>query len=312
MLVRKNLKFFSVVKNSWFIILFSLSLSSVIWVCYEYFNLTLMSLPIAVDGILGTALAIFLGFRNNSAYDRWWEARKIWGQIVNDSRSFSRQISTFFNLIQEDFQIEENELKKIQRRLIFRHLAWVNVLRIQLRKENSFSDVSNYLCENEYDLMMLKTNKATDILHSQGNDINSLVTKKMLSEFRFLQLNEILNKCFDTQGKSERIKNTPLPRQYDYFTKIFLALFVIVLPFGMVEAFVNHGIGYMSVPTTVAISFVFYVIHKVGVVIEEPFENSISDIPLSAICRTIEIDLLEQLGEKNVPEQIKPIKGVLF
>lgn len=312
MIVRKNLKFTTVLKNSWPIIVFSMFLSSMILLCYDFFGFELMSLPIAVDGILGTALAIFLGFRNNSAYDRWWEARKIWGQIVNDSRSFSREVHSFFNLTPEDYHVNEEELLEIKRSLIFRHLAWVNVLTYQLRNQDTFDKVKKYISDTEYHALLLKTNKATEILHKQAIEINSLVAKNMLSEFRFLQLNELLNKCFDTQGKSERIKNTPLPRQYDFFTKLFLGLFVIVLPFGMVEAFVDHGIGYMLIPTTIAISFVFFVINKVGTVTEDPFENKPTDVPLSSICRTIEIDLLEQLEESDIPKRIQPTDGILL
>jgi len=113
------------------------------------------------------------------------------------------------------------------------------------------------------------------------------------------------------QGGCERIKNTPLLRQYDYFTRLFLYTFIILLPFALVGDFARLELGYLMLPVSVIIAFVFAIIGKVGEVNEDPFENRITDVPLTALCNTIEIDLREILGERDLPAKMQANQGFL-
>ena len=259
--------------------------------------------------MLATALAIFLAFRNNSAYDRWWEARKIWGGIVNSSRTFGRQVMSLTSL-------SENSAEAIsvyQRELFYRHLAWINALRLQLRRESDWSTVEQFLSSDEYQWLLERQNRATQLVQKQGMRIAEGRQVGLLVEPRYLEiLDETLTSLYDLQGKAERIKNTPLPRQYDYFPRVFLFLFVTLLPSGMITELEKVESTWMVIPLATVVSYVFYVLMRVGEFNEDPFEGRFSDTPMTALCRTIEIDMREQLGETDLPPKLEPVDGILL
>lgn len=259
-----------------------------VYALYAFFNIDL-HVPAVPVSILGGALAIFLGFRNNSAYDRWWEARKIWGGIVNVSRSFTAEVLA----IVSD--------KRQQKQLVYRHIAWINALRLQLRKQNDFSDLTPFINDNEAKLLPEWKNKATQLINLQISEIGKEKKQGKLSDIEQQQLMSSLKLMYDYQGKAERIKNTVFPYYYVYFTHLFLWTFVLLLPCILVKE-----MGWLSIPMATMISFVFYILDKTGLVTEDPFENRAADTPMSALCRTIEIDLRQMLGETDLPNPIGP------
>lgn len=145
-----------------------------------------------------------------------------------------------------------------------------------------------------------------------GEHIYQAMSNGTLGGFDSFQMEGQLLALANYQGGCERIKNTPLLRQYHFFTKLFLLVFMLVLPFSLVGDFVKMEIGFLVIPLSVLISFVFATMAKVGEVNEDPFENKITDVPLTALCNTIERDLLETLGETNLPEKIEPQNGFLY
>lgn len=257
------------------------------------------ALPIVPVTILGGGLAIFLAFKNNAAYDRWWEARKVWGALVNDSRSFGMEVMSLITLRDAHGQTDQSRLSEIQDRIIKRHIAYINALRLSLRDDSDWEQVKPYLSTNEYEEMLGMENKPTFINHMQGQDLNRCRDLNLIDDFRHMEMVQLLKAFYDHQGKSERIKKTVFPYYYTYFTGMFLWLFIILLPFALVGPMMRSAI-----PLSIAISFSFYILDKSGNVTEDPFENRASDTPLTAICRTIEIDMLRQLGEKEVPEPV--------
>lgn len=269
-------------------------------------------LPFALVATFATALAIFLAFRNNSAYDRWWEARKIWGGVVNTSRTIGRQITSITRLSERS----ADEVAAYNREVVYRHLAWINSLRLQLRRQEKPEDweaVSKFLDADEYEWLQHRKNRATQLVQKQGQRIADGVRDGYLTESRYFEmLDDSLTQLYDLQGKAERIKNTPLPRQYDYFPRVFLFLFVSLLPWGMVTELGKLDSAILAIPLAVGVSFMFYVLMRVGEFNEDPFESRIADTPMSALCRTIEIDLREQLGETDLPPKAEPIDGILM
>lgn len=251
-----------------------------------YLNIHLPAVPVS---ILGGALAIFLGFRNNSAYDRWWEARKIWGGIVNVSRSFSFELIALIHKNTES------------RKIIYRHLAWINSVKLQLRKQTDNSEIEQYLSNEEFTQTSEWINPATQLLTIQASEIGKLKKEGIISDIEQKQVMESLKTMMDLQGMAERIKGTVFPYYYVYFTQVFLWVFIILLPMILVE-----DMGWASVPMSMAISFVFYILDKSGHITEDPFENRAADTPMSAICRIIEIDLKQMLNESDIPEKIQP------
>lgn len=315
MIVRKNLKWSVILRTSWIMLVLWLTLSTLAYILFFRFGITAIAIPFAPVGVLGTALSIFLGFRNSSSYDRWWEARKIWGGIVNNSRTFARQVISLSSL-KDDQQDSGKKIHSYRRDLVYRHLAWINALRLQLRQQNQKEvwekEVLSFLKTEDIALLENAKNKATQLIMLQAKQIADGTSKTFFDDFRHIQLDNTLTEFYNLQGQAERIKNTPLPRQYDYFNRLFMQLFVFLLPFSLLEIFTKSGLPVLMIPLTVLTGFVFYVVESVGRRNEDPFENKITDTPMTALCCTIEIDLKQMLGETKLPEKMTPIDGFLF
>lgn len=272
-------------------------------------------IPITIIATLGTALAIVLGFRNGSAYDRWWEARKIWGGIVNDSRTFTRQVLSMVKSTEQ--QADASIAERTQKDLLQTHLSFVNALRLQLRSnadENEWAQkVYSNLQNDLKETLKSKSNKATQLLIQQGKNLENCVTLGLIDDFRHMNIDNTLSRLSESQGKSERIKGTPFPKAYEIFNRILLELFIVFLPFSLLPIFSELKGWWLVFPVSMMISWVFYGIHQMGILMAKPFENFRWDVPLDAICNTIEIDVLEAMGSNEVPEKLVPNEeGILM
>ncbi|MEQ9405243.1 MAG: bestrophin family ion channel [Cyclobacteriaceae bacterium] len=270
----------------------------------EIFAANPFDLPVVPVSILGGALAIFLGFRNNSAYDRWWEARKIWGGIVNASRAFSSFVISFSSKNFSKNKKSQEEIVKWREDIIHRHIAWLYSLKMHLRKQNYWEHLEKYLSEKEVEEIRKCHNKPTQLLHIQSLKLQDGYDQKIIEDFRHMELANVIKELYRLQGMSERIKGTIFPYYYNYFTGVFLWLFIICLPFALVP-----DMGWFTIPMSSAISFVFTILEKAGATTEDPFEGRASDTPISTITRNIEIDLLEMLRSEIVPAPLEPVTG---
>lgn len=300
-------------------------------------------LPIAV---IGTAVAFYVGFKNNSAYDRLWEARKIWGAIVNSSRMWGATVKGFVtNQFTKD-PIPEQALQEIHKDLLYRHVAWLYALRSQLliptswehirqnrmvkkatemrrqrfgiglyEDEETEDQLSKFLKPDELQPLIDFQNTATQIVDKQSQELKRLRSERLIDDFRHVELQKILNDLYTHQGKCERIKKFPLPRQYGSSSFIFIGIFIFLLPFGMISAFDNPErllSPILAIPFTVLVGWVYLMMELVGDYSENPFEGLGNDIPMLALCRTIEIDLREMLGETDLPPKVEAKNGVLM
>lgn len=267
--------------------------------------------PVSVVAILGTALAIILGFRNTSAYERWWEARKIWGGIVNESRTFTRQVLTI-----ADPEEVSDDLRAACKQIVLGQIAWVNALKLQLRNilrdEKWLREVSCYLRQEEYDQVKNKNNRVTALGMQLGYAIKKLNAHNQMDTFSYIQMDDTLTRLTDLQGRAERIKNTPLPKPYDYYTLLFLNIFILFFPFAFVEIFIGYAAPWLLIPLTSIVGWIFYQIYVFGKVMSSPFENWKTDVALDAISNTIEIDLKQTINHNNIPAALHPKKGVLM
>lgn len=284
-------RWYSIIRNNKKPIAFFVLWAMLIYYLEHVLQWDWISLPMAPVALLGGGLAIFLGFRNNSAYDRWWEARKIWGGMVNVSRTFSMNVISFLNGNDEEAKV-----------IVKRHLAFTYVLKNQLREKDALQDSLHFILPDELPEHEKKSNKATSLLTKQGLQITQLKVQGKIDSFEHQTLMKNIEIMFDYQGMSERIKKTVFPFFYKYFTRTFLWLFLIVLPGSLV-----HEMSWHAIPLSVAISFVYMILDRIGDVTENPLDARSSGTPLNAICRTIEIDLLQQLGEEHIPEPY-PVK----
>jgi putative membrane protein len=319
--------------------------SSIVVLTYRFMQWKWMNIPWLPLSVIGTAVAFYIGFKNNQAYDRLWEARKIWGAIVNSSRSWGSTVKGFIGTTFTKGDLTDNDVKIEVKKLIYRHIAWVYTLRSQLLIPTSWEHVSqghhigetakkrrdklgigltndevtkkeleHFLNKEEYQRIINYRNSATQLIDQQSQDLKQLRELKLIDDFRHMELQKILNDLYTHQGKAERIKKFPLPRQYGSMSLIFVILFIILLPFGVVSEF--HKLGdygiWLAIPFTVLIGWIYVMMELVGDYSENPFEGLANDIPMLSLCRTIEIDLMEMLNEKDIPEPIKAKNGVLM
>lgn len=274
--------------------------------CHDY-GFHAFEIPAIPVSILGGALAIFLGFKNSSAYDRWWEARKIWGAVVNDSRSLGMEINTYCTPKPGD-EAEHDAWKK---RTTYRHIGWLYALRSHLRKEPYCEELKDWVSPDDGEMLKTAKNIPAQLILLQGKEVSYAFEKGWIEEFRFNALMTTLKKMYDNQGKAERIKNTVFPYYYNYFTTLFLWLFCISLPFALASLMDN----WMMVPVSVAISFAFSMLNKTGQITETPFEGRAADTPMSTITRGIEIDMLQMLNQEELPDPVVATKtkfGVVY
>jgi len=311
MIVKRSFHPIKVLGYIWREILFTLLWSLLVWRLATGTGVQ-VSLPFVPVGILGSALAIFVAFRNNSAYGRWWEARTIWGSLVNYSRVFARMVINFVD--SESAQAEtdrKSEYIDYKKEMIYRHIAFVHALRLHLRGETNYEVCQPFLAEAEYLALRQKQNKPNFLTQMTGDRVRAGQGEGFLQWFHSFQIEGVLAQFANHQGASERIKNTPLPRQYEVFTKFFVYLFAILLPMGLLSLFPATQ-SWVIIPMSVAIAGVFTIMEKTGAANEDPFENRMTDVPLTALCTTIERDLREMLGETDLPAQAEAVNGYLY
>ncbi|UYQ91900.1 hypothetical protein MKQ68_17585 [Chitinophaga horti] len=298
MLLKQNLSLYRILKITWQIDLAMLASCTA-----AYYLDTLVfkgwALPGTFPALMGTAIAFFIGFSNNEAYSRWWEARIIWGALVNDSRSWAR------NLMAYSHPADYKGISRQEEKMIKRHLAFLYALKASLRRKPD-GLYEKYLCEEDRNHVKGFTNIPNAILDIQARELQILQDMNYIDGFKFMMMNNLLQNFTDGMGKSERINNTVFPTTYVYFTKLFIWLVVVLVTMAV------SSLGPSSIFLGWVIGFVFHTTHINGMSLMNPFELTPSSIPLDSITRTIEINLLEGLGEKYIPAPIAPERGGEF
>lgn len=312
MIVKRTFDPRKVTMYVWPQLLVALAWSAAVYLAYIVLGLTFVSAPFGILGVLGTALAIFLAFRNNTAFGRWGEASQAWAAISAASRTFARLIVTFTDSHRHTPQYRAEPAEAFKREMIYRHMAWVNALRMQLRSRMDVNELAPYLDATELTALGKATSKPGALLLAQGRRIYDAMAAGILQGFDSFQLEGQLAALASQQAICERIKLIPVPRQYDYFTRLFVWLFIVLTPLSLVGTLAREEVSYLLIPLTVIFAFVFAIVQRTGEVNEEPFENRITDAPLSAMCRNIERDLRETLGETELPPRLEPKEGYLW
>jgi ion channel-forming bestrophin family protein len=300
-----------------------------------YFGWKFFSFPWQPIAIMGTAVAFIVGFKNNASYSRLWEARQIYGAIINDSRSFG--------YILRDSLSGKNPVKV--KEMFSRHYAWLTALRFQLREPRAWENMNtvqfdeyarkydiaeklskldeelkNYLSAPELQYILSKKNRATQLIASQSRELSEAYEKGEINDFQWTQINQQLVKFTDNQGKAERIKNFPYPRNFSSITTYLLLLFIVFVPFGLLKEFDKLGEGTMlegltiwfNIPFALLVTWCFHTLDSVGEASVNPFEGSPNDVPITQISRTIEIDMRDMLDETDLPPAIAPKNNIVM
>ena len=324
---------------------------------FDIAGLKWLHVPWLPLGVLGTAISFLISFKNNASYDRLWEARKIWGGIVNTSRSWTIMVKDFIDNTHTKDTKSDEEIRNIKKELVHRHIAWLTALRYQLRAEKPWEShtkkdkgssefkeahflvcedevaienaIKPYISEKEYKEVFAKGNKPSQILGIQSRRLKELMNTGLIEDFRHMEMTNVLVEFYTLQGKSERIKNFPYPRQYATINYIFVWIFIILLPFGIMEGF--EGIGehifedlakhnshssfthkiqefiakhfvWFSIPFSAMLAWVFHTMEKIGENTENPFEGGPNDVPITDLSRGIEIDIRQLIDDTDIPE----------
>ncbi|WP_207429385.1 bestrophin family protein [Pedobacter sp. SYSU D00535] len=298
MIIETNIRAIRVILLIWKWLLFYLILSIAVTVLHTFYKINL-AIPSSEISMLGIALSILMGFRVSSAYERWWEARKIWGSVVNNSRSLARQLITFTH--------ESAISQELVYALVYRQIAFVHSMACRLREQDAAALIKPLLYEEEYEQLIRKSHIPNLLLLHNVYAIKELRQEGIITDIELLRLEETVYQLTDNLGGAERIKNTPFPVPYSYFTWLLVHIFAILIPFGMVDAF-----GYMTIPAAMCAIFIFLIIEQIAIEIQDPFSNRENDIPVTTISQNIEIDLKEMLGDTNLPQKKKPEGGILM
>ncbi|HEY7303053.1 MAG TPA: bestrophin family ion channel [Bryobacteraceae bacterium] len=261
-------------------------------------------LPDITLSVLGAALGVLLAFRTNSAYGRWWEARQLWGRLVNNSRSLARQAVSFTRCGSDE---PEPAPSPFARKLIFTQIAYVHALRCALRNQQPWDDIKEFLESGLIPGLREQQNVAAALLQQMSLCVTEAARAGFITEWRLQRMDTTLSELTDVQGGCERIKNTPMPRQYDYYPELFVKAYCLLMPAVLVQE-----IGWLTPIVTVLVSFVLLVLNRIGKNLEDPFENSVYGMPMTALSRTIEINLLQALAERDLPPPEQPVDGVLW
>lgn len=263
-----------------------------------FFDLKITLTPIPFS-LIGLALAIFLGFRNATAYDRWWEGRRLWGELLQESRNLARQC---FSLVGHGAQQDvDHGMEDIRRRMVLRAVAYAHALRQQLRDAPDAAQLRPFLAEQEWRECGEPHHAPQRLMLAMGEDLQRLQVQGRLDGPRAAAIDATLSNMVRAAAGCERLRNTPIPFSYALLLHRTAYLYCFLLPFGLVDS-----IGFMTPVVVAIVAYTFFGLDALGDEIEEPFGTSDNDLPLDAICRAIEIDLRTSVGDTQVPPPLTP------
>ncbi|TXK51882.1 hypothetical protein FVR03_02810 [Pontibacter qinzhouensis] len=296
MLLKKNIPISYIFGKVKYEILFVAIYASAIGFWDKYFHTVNIYIPLSVPMVLGTVLSLLLAFKSNQAYDRWWEARIVWGAIVNDSRTLIRQLLNFM----ADPYVSVN-VKDFQDRFTMRQIAWCYSLGQSLRNKPAIEGLNKYLSPDELAFVSRHDNVPNALLQLHGRDLKTMLEEGQINKYQQVEMEDTLTRLCDSMGKCERIKNTVFPVTYSLYIHFSLFIFVLLLPFALLDSF-----GIMEIPMVITIALSFFLIEKMAIHLQDPFENKPTDTPVTAIARSIERNLRQMINDQKVPEKLQP------
>jgi putative membrane protein len=349
-------------------------------VAYQLLGAWWLAVPALPVTVLAAAIGVLLAFRNNSAYDRWWEARTLWGSLVNMSRSFARQVLTFLprtegtraeesslgrgasspllrtavesaatvrgiaELVASDgavrdrygkalnrdhpegrvllatletqqaalqgrYGVRGQSISEDERELVYAQIGFVHALRCHLRQQDPFPEITSFFRASVLEALREEKNVPSAILLWVATRLRRVYGQQQGPDdvFRLMVFDRTLTELTNILGACERIKNTPIPLQYDVLPRAMVRAYLGILPLGVVA-----DLSWLTPFVTAIIAFLFIAMDSVGRDVETPFEDGVSDTPMTALCRTIEINLRQMLGETELPSPLQPVDGLLY
>lgn len=248
-------------------------------------------ITIQIATTLGIAISILLSYKINQSYNRWWEARTIWGAIVNDSRSLILQLQLYM-------EHDNGQIRKIA----YYQIAWCSVLERSLRKQEVWSGLEDLLSDEDLSAIRRHSNIPLAISQLQTRVVKELYGENLVSEFARLQIERTLANLVASMGRNERIKNTVFPPTFGQILHIAIYLFAIFL--SLSSSFQLNIVFQVIILTSV--SMMFFLLEMMAHRLQDPFSNSPTDTPMTALSRTIEINIRQLLSERVIPKPVEP------
>ncbi|MEN9369844.1 MAG: hypothetical protein RI952_709 [Bacteroidota bacterium] len=270
-----------------FELFYVLIITLIVYYITHIFRTLIPEMPLTIPAFIGTSISILISFKLNQSYDRWWEARKIWGSIVNDSRTLILQFKNYLP--------ESESISKIA----YRQIAWCYALGETLRGLDSNTTLKKYINEIELDSINKSSNKPLALIQEHYKDLKHLKKIEKLNQFAEMQIDNTLVRLVDAMGKAERIKSTVFPVTYRIFLHLMIYLFTITLSISL-----KNVESIFEIPLLLVLSAAFFSLEKSATYIQDPFENRPTDTAITAIARTIEINIKNIIEDKNVPEKL--------
>ncbi|MES2794647.1 MAG: bestrophin family ion channel [Bacteroidota bacterium] len=291
MLINKKVPFTYILNKIKLEIVYVLIIGLLVHYLTTKFKAIIPEMPIAIPAFIGTAISVILSFKLNQSYDRWWEARKVWGSIVNDSRSFVLQLQSF---VSKD---KLNDVKAIA----YRHIAWCFSLGQSLRGLDPIENLDKFISEEDIDKIERYSNKPLALLQLNTLHIAQLKEKGSLDIFSQIQINNTLVSFSNAMGMAERIKSTIFPVTYRLFLHYLIYIFAVTLSIALRDIE-----SYFEIPLLLVISTAFFLLEKSATHLQDPFSNRPTDTAMTTIATTIEINIKQLLAEKEVPKPLEP------
>jgi putative membrane protein len=298
MIVANHTHAFRFLRTYWLYLASVVAISICVELVNDHVDFDRRALSPTSVGLVVTALSVFLAFRVSESYSRWWEARTLWGAILNDSRNLTRQLTT---LVSDD---------SANVRMVHRQIAWANALRHSLRNEDDSDSLAPLLSRNDFDACLRAANHVTQLMQQQGQDIAAAQATGSLDGFGRLALEETMSRLTAHQGGCERIRNTASPDRVAFFARFTAWGLAITIPMVVLES--GNDIDLIDMFVTPFLMLAFLLTERLGAELKTPFANRANGTPMTALCRTIEIDLRQQLGETDLPDPIGPEDGILM
>lgn len=289
MLLNKKIPAKFLLGKIWKELIFVTVYATALGVAHMFFGLE-STIPLAIPSILGGAISLIIAFRLKQSYDRWWEARKVWGAIVNDSRTLIRDVITLTHLRKESLKESSEDNVFVERQV-----AWCYALGQSLRGLDPLEGLKRILKSDpdDYEYISHHYNVPNALLMLHNYDIKQLYDDGKITDVQQVNLIETTKRLCDSMGKCERIKNTVFPKTYTFFVEYLLYLFIILLPFGVMDFS-----AWFQIPLTIFVSMAFFSLERIAIDMQDPFENNPTDTPVTTLAQTIELNLNQMIEEE--------------
>ena len=305
MIVEKRISFRRLLRIVWRELLVIAAVSALPVVALIELDLGDYAINTSIPLVIGTAIAIFLGFRTNSAYERWWEARKLWGGMISDSRNLVRFSKQFLLAHDDQDAVESAHLIRI----CHRQIAWAWLVDHQLKDLPIPDRIEHWLSKEDFDRIQDSHNPCLLLLDWHSQSMRDATTRKRINERQWILVEETLSRLTDFYGGCQRIKTTVFPTHYTFFTRVFIWIFIALLAFSLPA---HENANYSLIPAIFLIGWVFLMVEGIGSYMQDPFALNRNVIPMDSLARVIERDLLATVGQSDLPEPIEPIDGALY